>query len=108
MDLEFLGRNDLGGLFLDEYGRLAGDSAPLALKDFYIAYRAAVRAKVDCIRVAQGHPDARADARRHIDIALDHLRAADVRVILVGGGWTVQRRHRSHVATPWLAPRIFF
>jgi 2-phosphoglycerate kinase len=45
-----------------------------------------VRAKVDCIRVAQGRPDAGADALRHIDIALDHLRAADVRLILVGGG----------------------
>jgi len=86
MDLEFLGRKDLGEYFLDEYSRLAGDSAPPALKDFYIAYRAVVRAKVDCIRVAQGHSDAAADAQRHIDIALDHLRAADVRLILVGGG----------------------
>ncbi|MDT5208454.1 MAG: uncharacterized protein QOF67_869 [Mycobacterium sp.] len=86
MDLEFLGRKDLGEYFLNQYSRLAGDSAPPALKDFYIAYRAVVRAKVDCIRVAQGHPDAAADARRHIDIALDHLRAADVRLILVGGG----------------------
>jgi aminoglycoside phosphotransferase family enzyme len=32
MDLEFLGRNDPGGYFLDEYSRLAGDSAPPALK----------------------------------------------------------------------------
>jgi uncharacterized protein len=86
MDLEFLGRKDLGEYFLDEYSRLAGDSAPPALKDFYIAYRAVVRAKVDCIRVAQGHPDAAAEAQRHIDIALDHLRAGAVRLILVGGG----------------------
>jgi aminoglycoside phosphotransferase family enzyme len=40
MDLEFLGRKDLGNFFLAEYGRLAGDSAPPALTDFYIAYRA--------------------------------------------------------------------
>ena len=46
MDLEFLGRSDLGGYFLDEYSWLAGDSAPPALKDLYIAYRAVVRAKV--------------------------------------------------------------
>ena len=86
MDLEFLGRKDLGDHFLDEYSRLARDTAPRSLKDFYIAYRAVVRAKVDCVRVSQGHPDAVADARRHIDIALEHLRAGTVRLILIGGG----------------------
>ena len=68
------------------YSRLAGDTAPRSLKDFYIAYRAVVRAKVDCVRVSQGHPDAAADARRHLDIALEHLRAGTVRLILIGGG----------------------
>jgi uncharacterized protein len=86
MDLEFLGRKDLGDHFLDEYSRLARDTAPRSLQDFYIAYRAVVRAKVDCVRVSQGHPDAVADARRHIDIALEHLRAGTVRLILIGGG----------------------
>jgi len=86
MDLEFLGRKDLADHFLDEYCRRAGDTAPQALRDFYIAYRAIVRAKVDCIRVAQGHPHAADDARKHIDIALHHLRASTVRLIVVGGG----------------------
>jgi aminoglycoside phosphotransferase family enzyme/predicted kinase len=86
MDLEFMGRKDLGGEFLDEYRRLSGDSAPRALTDFYIAYRAVVRAKVDCVRYAQGHHAAAADARRHIGLALEHLRAGTVRLILVGGG----------------------
>ncbi|HJT94151.1 MAG TPA: nucleoside monophosphate kinase [Mycobacterium sp.] len=86
MDLEFLGRKDLGDYFLGEYSRLAGDAAPRSLKDFYIAYRAVVRAKVDCVRVSQGHPDAVSDARRHIDIALEHLRAGTVRLIMIGGG----------------------
>lgn len=86
MDLEFLGRKDLADHFLDEYCRRAADTAPQALKDFYIAYRATVRAKVDCVRVAQGHPDAAADARKHIDIALDHLRAGTVRLVVIGGG----------------------
>ena len=84
MDLEFLGRKDLGDYFLDEYSRLAGDTAPRSLKDFYIAYRAVVRAKVDCVRVAQGHPDAAAHAQLHIDIALEHLRAGTVRLIVIG------------------------
>jgi len=86
MDLEFLGRKDLGDYFLGEYSRLAGDAAPQPLKDFYIAYRAVVRAKVDCVRVSQGHPEAVADARQHLDIAVEHLRAGTVRLILIGGG----------------------
>ncbi len=63
MDLEFLGRRDLGDFFFNEYSRLANDYAPRSLRDFYVAYRAVVRAKVDCIRVTQGHPDAAADAQ---------------------------------------------
>ena len=86
MDLEFLGRRDLADFFLDEYLRCADDTAPPSLRDFCIAYRAVVRAKVDCIRVAQGHEDAVEDARRHIDIALDHLRSCTVRLIMIGGG----------------------
>lgn len=85
MDLEFLGRKDLGEHFLDEYSRRANDPAPQSLKDFYIAYRAVVRAKVDCVRFGQGHRDAAADACRHIDIALEHLKAGTVRLILIGG-----------------------
>ena len=86
MDLEFLGRKELGDFFLDEYRRRADDPTPRCLMDFYVAYRAVVRAKVDCIRIAQGHRDAEADARRHFDIALDHLRSSTPRLILIGGG----------------------
>ena len=86
MDLEFLGRQDLGEFFLERYRQLAGDDAPAALMDFYIAYRAVVRAKVDCVRFGQGRQEALADARRHLDIALDHLRVGSVRVVLIGGG----------------------
>lgn len=86
MDLEFLGRTDLAEHFLAEYMRLSGDTAPRALIDFYIAYRAVVRAKVDCIRADQGRAGAAADARRHLGMALGHLRAGTVRLVLVGGG----------------------
>lgn len=86
MDLEFLGRPDLAAEFLDRYAELSGDRCPPALRNFYIAYRAGVRAKVDGIRVTQGHAEAAADAVRHLDIALAHLRAGAVRLILVGGG----------------------
>jgi uncharacterized protein len=86
MDLEFLGHKDLGEFFLAHYSQLAADPAPQSLKDFYIAYRALVRAKVDCVRFAQGHRDATADASRHLDIALAHLQACSVRLAVVGGG----------------------
>lgn len=86
MDLEFLGRDDLARFFLDQYRRLTADHAPRSLQDFYIAYRAVVRAKVDCVRSTQGHQDAGADAARHLDIALEHLQAGEVRLVLVGGG----------------------
>ena len=86
MDLEFLGRKDLADYFLDQYLQCSDDPAPRALVDFYIAYRAVVRAKVDCVRVTQEHREAAADARRHLDIALEHLRAGTVRLIIVGGG----------------------
>ncbi|CRZ16768.1 bifunctional aminoglycoside phosphotransferase/ATP-binding protein [Mycolicibacterium neworleansense] len=86
MDLEFLGRTDLADHFIAEYQRFSGDVAPASLLDFLIAYRAVVRAKTDCIRVEQGIESAAADARRHLDIALDHLRKGTVRLIVVGGG----------------------
>lgn len=86
MDLEFLDRRDLAGQFLSDYRRFAEDPAPRSLADFYIAYRAVVRAKVDCIRVAQGHPEAATDAGRHLRIAVGHLRTAIPRLVLVGGG----------------------
>ena len=86
MDLEFLGRKDLGELFLGQYSRLADDPAPHSLRDFYIAYRALVRAKVDCVRFTQGHSDAAADASRHIDVALEHLQVCSLRLAVVGGG----------------------
>ena len=86
MDLEFLGRKDLGVYFFDRYLTHSADAAPQSLQDFYIAYRAAVRAKVDCVRLSQGKSDAAADAVRHLAIATQHLRDGAVRLALVGGG----------------------
>jgi len=86
MDLEFLGRKDLAELFFGQYSKLAADPAPHSLNDFYIAYRALVRAKVDCVRFTQGHRDAAADASRHLDVALEHLQVCSLRLAVVGGG----------------------
>ena len=85
MDLEFLGRKDLGDHFLERYAVHSGDRAPSSLRDFYIAYRAVVRAKVDCVRVSQGKPEAAKDAARHLAIATQHLESGSVRLALIGG-----------------------
>jgi len=86
MDLEFLGRADLGEFFLDAYRRYSGDTAPKSLAHFYIAYRAGVRTKTDCVRMVQGREEALEDARRHLEIARSHLQAATVQLVIVGGG----------------------
>ena len=85
MDLEFLGRKDLGDYFLERYVEYSADTAPPSLRDFYIAYRAVVRAKVDCVRLSQGKSEAEADAAAHVDIALRHLESGAIRLALIGG-----------------------
>ncbi len=85
MDLEFLGRKDLAAHFLQRYAVHAADWAPPALQDFYVAYRAVVRAKVDCVRASQGKSEAALDAARHLAIAVQRLQEGRVRLALVGG-----------------------
>ena len=85
MDLEFLGRKDLGEHFLARYAAHSARAVPPALAHFYIAYRAGVRAKVDCVRLSQGRPQAAGDAARHLAIAVEHLETSRVRLALVGG-----------------------
>ncbi|RZQ65927.1 AAA family ATPase [Amycolatopsis suaedae] len=85
MDLERLGAPDLGRLLLDRYAEFTGDPAPAALRHHYIAYRAFVRAKVACLRSEQGGADTAPLAREYAAIALEHLKRADVRLVLVGG-----------------------
>jgi aminoglycoside phosphotransferase family enzyme/predicted kinase len=85
MDLEFLGRKDLGDYFLEQYVAHSADTAPPSLRDFYIGYRAVVRAKVDCMRVVQGKSESGADAATHLDIALQHLENGAIRLALIGG-----------------------
>ncbi len=85
MDLERLGAPQAAATLVDRYREFSGDPAPPALHHHYIAYRAAVRAKVACIRHAQGDPASGPLARQHLDLALRHLRAGAVRLVVVGG-----------------------
>lgn len=85
MDLERLGRADLGREFLDAYRSASGDAWPATLEHHHIAYRAHVRAKVACMRVRQGAPAARRAAVDLHALARRHLEAGQVQLVLVGG-----------------------
>jgi predicted kinase len=82
MDLEHLGAAPLAHRFLTAYRELSGENGPSSLLHHYIAERAHVRAKVACLR---GGVADRAVARRLHELARTHLRAATVRLALVGG-----------------------
>ncbi|WP_305091453.1 AAA family ATPase [Prescottella sp. R16] len=85
MDLEHQHRPDLATRLLTRYTTATHDPAPTSLHHHYIAYRAFMRAKVDCVRYLQGHPTSATDARRHTDLAEHHLHHGAVRLALVGG-----------------------
>jgi aminoglycoside phosphotransferase family enzyme/predicted kinase len=85
MDVERLGAAAAARDFLARYAEFSGDTAPAPLRHHYVAYRAFVRAKVACLRHAQGDPGAAADVAAHTELTLRHLRAGVVRLVLVGG-----------------------
>ena len=108
MDLERLGRPGAANRLLSDYQQLAGDPFPETMVHHYCASRAYVRAKVACLRSVQGSDSSGQEAGRLQRLALDHLRRARVRLVLVGGlpgcgkttlargvaaatGWTVLR-----------------
>jgi uncharacterized protein len=85
MDLERLGAAGLARRFVHWYAEYSGDPAPASLRHHYVAYRAFVRAKVTCLRPGQDDPAAGGEARRLADVALRHLRAGAVTLVLIGG-----------------------
>ena len=85
MDLERLGAPALAEQFTSDYAEYFGDPAPASLHHHYVAYRASVRAKVACLRVAQNCPEAGFEARHLTEVALRHLHAGAVTLVVVGG-----------------------
>ena len=84
MDLERVGRAAESKLLLDAYARAAGDSWSQSLEDFYIAYRALVRAKVAAFGAALD-ADKASVAQQLQRLALVHLTRGRVRLVLIGG-----------------------
>ena len=86
MDLERLGRPELARRFLDAYDEFTAERHPGSLAHHYVAYRALVRCKVACLRATQDPGGPAADeARRLLSLCREHLEAARVRLVLVGG-----------------------
>ncbi|MFG3437000.1 AAA family ATPase [Nonomuraea sp. NPDC047897] len=85
MDLERLGAPRLAELLLHWYAEFSDDPSPTSLWHHYVAYRAFVRAKVSCLRHWQGDPEAGWQARDLAGLALRHLEAGAVTLIVVGG-----------------------
>ena len=84
MDFERLGRRDLAQLLLARYGELANDRWPASLAHLYVAYRAQVRALVAAVRAHQGGGDGAA-APGLLQLAVDHLEAGAIHLVVVGG-----------------------
>lgn len=85
MDLERLGAATAAARFLDWFVEFSGRPRVPSLEHHYVAYRAVMRAKVACLRSAQGDPDSATEARLLLQLGLDHLRAGEPMLILVGG-----------------------
>jgi aminoglycoside phosphotransferase family enzyme/predicted kinase len=93
MDLLFHKRNDLAQKFADEYFRAAQDEEGRALLPFYVAYRAAVRGKVEGFELLEKEipqeerTGALAKARAHWLLALRELETPSQKpcLVLVGG-----------------------
>jgi hypothetical protein len=93
MDLRFHGRRDLADSFADAYFRAADDPRGRELLPFYVAYRAAVRAKVEGMAAEEEEvpeDERRAAVRRaraHWLLALSELESPSRRpcLLLVGG-----------------------
>jgi len=85
MDLERLGAPELAALLIAVYEEFSGEHHPQTLVDYYVAARALIRSKVACIRSVDDGGAPATEARALLDLAIGHLRRAQVRLVVVGG-----------------------
>lgn len=114
MDLQYRGAPKLAGRFLRRYARDADDFHLYGVVDYFVSYRAAVRAKVAALAAAaaempegQRH-SARGSASRHLDLALESLgRDSRGALIVMTGIVGTGKSTAAEVAAEWLdAPAI--
>jgi len=86
MDVHRLAGAEAARRMMSWYGEFTNEHHAPSLAHFYVAYRAHVRAKVECIRYGQGVTQAASAARLYHALAAHHLERARVRLVLVGGG----------------------
>jgi predicted kinase len=92
MDLEFLGNKDLADYLIDRYAEVSGDEGLRTVLDFYVSYRACVRAKVDGIKLQQ--PETGAEERgvlrrrltRYFELAHLHTLSIQEPLLILTGG----------------------
>jgi aminoglycoside phosphotransferase family enzyme/predicted kinase len=123
MDLDRLAAPELAERFVRAYEAASGEPLPAGLVALYAAYRALVRSMVACVRTDE--PDAGPEiatlARDLLHRCVEHLHAAQPRLVLVGGlpgtgkstvaagigaatGWTVLRSDVVRKELAGLAP----
>lgn len=92
MDLRYRGRGDLGEHFLRSYARESDDFDLYRVVDFFVGYRATVRAKVAAIAAGDAgiasdqRARAAASARRHLELAAEIMGSRPPgSIVLVGG-----------------------
>ena len=86
MDLHRLCGADAAMVLMNDWLEFTNEHHPSSLAHFFVAYRAHVRTKVECLRHEAGVLGAAEAARRYHELALHHLGVAQPRMILVGGG----------------------
>ncbi len=92
MDLIYRGRHDLAERFLSRYARESDDYGLYSVVDFFISYRAAVRAKVASIVAKDAAIDAdqrtaaEGSARRHLELAETAIGADKLGALVMVGG----------------------
>lgn len=90
MDLHRLAGPAAAVRMVRDYDQFSNERHPASLAHHYVAYRAYVRAKVAAVRFFQEGAEAMAAATEEVAsyhrLALQHLRAGQPRLVLVGGG----------------------
>jgi predicted kinase len=107
MDLDRLAGPGAAVTFMRAWNEFTNEHHPSSLAHFYVAYRAHVRCKIECLNHLGGDPDAADAARAYHELAHRHLDHAQIRLVLVGGGpgtgkSTVAERVASELGAVWI------